>query len=72
VTFKEPEQQKENELDTQTYMDERHEYMKWHYRLNHASQRGNDQNGTQENITTLHNKNTEENAKDRDKSPLMQ
>jgi transposase InsO family protein len=38
VAFKEPEQQKENELDTQTYMDERHEYMKWHYRPNHASQ----------------------------------
>jgi transposase InsO family protein len=33
VTFKESEHQKENEQETPTYMDEKHEYMKWHYRI---------------------------------------
>jgi hypothetical protein len=37
VTFKEPEQKKDIP-EQPTYMDERQEYMKWHYKLNHASQ----------------------------------
>ena len=37
VTFNEPEQ-KENNPEQPTYSDERQEYMKWHYKLNHATQ----------------------------------
>jgi len=38
IAFKEPEQKEQN-IEQPTYEDERHEYMSWHYRLNHASQR---------------------------------
>jgi hypothetical protein len=36
VTYKEPEQ-REDMPEQPTYQDERHEYLKWHYKLNHAS-----------------------------------
>jgi nucleosome binding factor SPN SPT16 subunit len=37
VIFNEPEQ-KEDNPEQPTYSDERQEYMKWHYNLNHATQ----------------------------------
>ena len=39
VTFQEPEEEGSDDDAEPTYMDEKHEYMRWHYKLNHASQR---------------------------------
>jgi hypothetical protein len=53
VTYKEPEQ-RENMPEQPTYQDERHEYLKWHYKLNHDGQTEYGQNVPERrNLLTL-------------------